>query len=243
MIQLPVQQIQLPSLKEACVQQLETLILSGELRMGERLPPERDLAAQLNISRPILHDALVDLETKGLLEIIPRRGTYVSDYRRNGSLAILSSLLNYHDGSLNQELMGSMLEMRLLIESETGRLAAVNRTEEQLKEFQIILDDEKSTPCNEVQTLTNLDFAFHHLIAIASGNQIYPLILNSFRTVYTSITGDFFSKYYDTSVIRTVHQFHQNIIEAIQRQDVEGTHQLMIKMLNHGETYLKGDVS
>lgn len=243
MIDLPVQQIQVPSLKEACIEQLETLILSGELQIGERLPPERDLAAQLNISRPVLHDALVDLEAKGLLEIIPRRGTYVSDYRRNGSLALLSSLLNYHEGKFNTEMMGSMLEMRLLIENETACMAAANRTDQHLQEFHSILEQEKNTPCSDIQTLIDLDFAFHHLVAIASGNLVYPLILNSFRTVYTSITGAFFKKFCNTSVIRTVHQFHQAIYEAIQRKDVEGTHDLMIKMLQHGETYLKGDVS
>jgi DNA-binding FadR family transcriptional regulator len=243
MIELPVQQIQLPSLKEACVEQLETLILSGELQIGDRLPPERDLAARLNISRPVLHDALVDLEAKGLLEIIPRRGTYISDYRRNGSLALLSTLLNYHEGKLNTELMDSMIEMRLLFENETGGLAAANRTDEQLDELQTILENEKNTSCTDVQQLTDLDFEFHLILAIASGNLVYPLMLNSFRNVYTSITKEFFKKNCNTSVIRTVHQFHQAIYEAVQRKDVEGTHLLMIKMLQHGETYLKGDVS
>jgi DNA-binding GntR family transcriptional regulator len=86
------------SLKEACIRRLEALILSGQFKIGERLPAERDLAAALNISRPALHEALLDLANKGLVEIVPRRGVYVSDFRVTGSLALLSSLFTYHEG-------------------------------------------------------------------------------------------------------------------------------------------------
>ena len=87
--------LHVPSLKEACVQRLEGLILSGEWQMGMRLPSERDLAAEMNISRPVLHEALVDLEAKGLVSIAARRGVFVSDYRTSGSCALLSSLFSY----------------------------------------------------------------------------------------------------------------------------------------------------
>ena len=89
-----IEPIQVQSLKEACVARLEQMILSGELTIGERLPSERDFAAKLNVSRPVLHQALVDLETKGLVQIIPRRGVFISDYRRDGSLAMLSSTIS-----------------------------------------------------------------------------------------------------------------------------------------------------
>lgn len=71
--------IQVQSLKAACVQRLEELILSGEWQIGMRLPSERDLAAHLNISRPVLHETLVDLAAKGLVTIEPRRGVFIND--------------------------------------------------------------------------------------------------------------------------------------------------------------------
>jgi DNA-binding transcriptional MocR family regulator len=80
--------LRVPSLKEACVQRLEELILSGELKAGEKLASERELALQLGISRPVLHEALVDLAAKGLVAIEPRRGVYINDFRTNGSVAI-----------------------------------------------------------------------------------------------------------------------------------------------------------
>ncbi len=69
----PLQPLQVPSLKAACVQQLEHLILSGKLKINEKLPPERELAAQLQVSRPVIHEAIVDLAAKGLVTIIPRQ--------------------------------------------------------------------------------------------------------------------------------------------------------------------------
>jgi len=113
-----IEPIQVQSLKEACVARLEKMVLSGELKIGERLPSERDFASRLNVSRPVLHQALVDLEAKGLVQIIPRRGVFISDYRRDGSLAMLSSLLSYHNGQLAPDFGQSMLDMRMLWKSK-----------------------------------------------------------------------------------------------------------------------------
>jgi GntR family transcriptional regulator, transcriptional repressor for pyruvate dehydrogenase complex len=240
-MQISVQPVNVPSIKEACITQLETLILSGELQMGERLPSERELAAQLAVSRPILHEALVDLEAKGLLSIIPRRGAFINDFRRSGSLAILSSLMNYHDNNLEANFSRSLIEMRFLVEIETARLAAKNRTQAHLDEFTQIIHAESQTPCSDIQSLIDLDFAFHHLVAIASGNLLYPLILNSFRAVYTSLTGQFFQNNCNNNILQSVHQYHQRLVQAIHDQSSVNSVQLMIEMLKHGEIYLKGD--
>ena len=238
---IQIEPIQVQSLKEACVARLEQMILSGELKIGDRLPSERKFAAQLNVSRPVLHQALVDLEAKGLVQIFPRRGVFISDYRQDGSLAMLSSLLSYHNGLLSPELSQSMLDMRLLLETETARLAAIHRTQQQLANFQELLSAEITTLDADPQTLTELDYKFHLLIAIASSNLIYPLIINSFKEVYTGLTGKFFRQYHDTPVIQAVHDFHQQLVAAIETQEADSAVQIMIKMLNHGEGYLKGE--
>ena len=101
--------IKIKSIKDVCVDRLEDLILSGELKIGERLPSEQDFALQIRVSRPVLHEALVDLDSKGLVQIIPQRGVIVSDYRRSGSLAILSSLLAYQNGRLDNSILQSLI--------------------------------------------------------------------------------------------------------------------------------------
>ncbi len=236
-----IEPIQVQSLKEACVARLEQMILSGELKIGERLPSERDFASHLNVSRPVLHQALVDLEAKGLVQIIPRRGVFISDYRRDGSLALLSSLLSYHNGELAPDFGQSMLDMRMLLETETARLASQNRTDQHLVEFQTILEQELEAADSDPQTLTDLDFAFHLATAIASGNLVYPLIINSFKGVYTSLTGEFFRKYVSTKVVQEVHQYHRKLVDAFTKQEPDSAVQTMIEMLKHGEGYLKGE--
>jgi GntR family transcriptional repressor for pyruvate dehydrogenase complex len=236
-----IEPIQVHSLKEACVARLEQMILSGELKIGKRLPSERDFAARLNVSRPVLHQALVDLEAKGLVQIVPRRGVFISDYRRDGSLAMLSSLLSYHNGNLAPEFGQSLMDMRLLLETETARLAAQNRTDEQLVEFRDLLAQEQKAANSDPQTLTDLDFAFHLSTAVVSANLVYPLIINSFKSVYTGLTGEFFRKYVGTTIVENVHQFHRRLVDAFEKMDTDTAVQTMTEMLKHGEDYLKGE--
>jgi len=230
--------LQVQSLKAACIQKLENLILSGELQIGEKLPSERKLADMLNISRPVLHEALVDLESKGLVAILPRRGVFVSDYRREGSCAIINSLLNYNGGALDDELIQSLLEMRLLVETENARMAAQNRTQKNLSEMKAILEEETALVRADAGHLTELDFSLHQLVAIASGNRMYPLIINSFKQVYTMLTGRFFSAYHDRPVIDEVFDYHHQLIDAIQKKDGDIAFNTMKAMLEHGARHL-----
>jgi len=230
--------LRVQSLKEACVKRLEELILSGEWQMGMRLPSERDLAAEMSISRPVLHEALVDLAAKGLVSIEARRGVFVSDYRTSGSFALLSSLLSYSGGNLDPAFTQSMLEMRLLVEIETARLAALQRSAEHLARFEQILQFEANVP-RENGALTELDFSFHLLTAIASGNLVYPLILNSFKKVYTHLTGRFFQQYGQTAVVDEVFTLHRRLVSAIDARDGPEAAAVMAEMLRHGERFLK----
>jgi GntR family transcriptional repressor for pyruvate dehydrogenase complex len=235
-----IEPVQVQSLKEACIYTLERMILSGELQIGDRLPSERSFAAQLNVSRPVLHTALVELEARGLLQIIPRKGVFISDFRRDGSLAMLSSLLSYHNGQLSPEFNQSMLDMRLLLETETARLAALHRTETQLGRLLEHVAAELGAAQDDAATLTDLDFHFHLDIAIASGNLVYPLIINSFRDVYMGLTGKFFKTYCESEVIQEVHAYHQQLVDAFESQESSSAVHIMQDMLSHGERYLKG---
>lgn len=69
-----------PTVKELFVQQLECMILSGELRPGDRLPTERELADEMKISKTVVHEGLQELHRLGFLDIASRRGVTVADY-------------------------------------------------------------------------------------------------------------------------------------------------------------------
>ena len=94
--------IEAPSLKDVFIERFESLILSGQLQIGQKLPSERELVLRLGVSRPVVHKGLVDLEAKGLVTLIPRVGAVVNDYRREGSLALLNSLVTYQKGREGQ---------------------------------------------------------------------------------------------------------------------------------------------
>ena len=235
---LPIEPLQVNSLKSACVARLEELILSGELKVGEHLPAERDLAARLGVSRPVLHEALVDLAVKGLVTINPRRGVVINDFRKSGSMAILSSLLSYHNGEIDPHLTSSLLSMRILVETETARLAAKHASAAQLDELRKIVQNELTADHSSITTLVELDFEFHLQISIASENMAYPLILNSFKTVYTHFTTAFYQKTAGSVVVDEVHAFHQHLLIALESRDAKKSFEIMKSLLEHGEEFL-----
>jgi fatty acid metabolism transcriptional regulator FadR len=229
--------IRTESLKDVFIRRFENLILSGKFPIGQKLPSERELALQLGVSRPVVHEGLVDLAAKGLVTMLPRVGTVVNDYRKEGSLSILTSLVNYHQGNLEPGLLVSLLEMRLLFEVETIRLAARHRNREQLDVLCTLLRKEDTINHQDVAAICELDFDFHHLIALASGNHIYPLLLNSFKHCYTNLSGQFFS---DPTVVPVVFEFHQKMVKAIKDKNEKSAARIMERMLSHGAEHLSG---
>jgi GntR family transcriptional repressor for pyruvate dehydrogenase complex len=230
------QPIRTESLKDAFVRRFEELILSGAFPIGQQLPSERELALQLSVSRPVVHEGLVDLAAKGLVSLIPRVGTIVNDYRKEGSLSLLTSLVNYHRGDLDPELLTSLLEMRRLFEVETARLAAIHRTQDQLESFGRLLQKEAAVHHQHTAGISELDFDFHHLLALSSGNHIYPLLLNSFKQCYLNLSGRFFS---DPNVVPEVFAFHKEMVCSLEDKNEKKAMKVMESMLTHGAKHLK----
>ncbi|PKN86472.1 MAG: hypothetical protein CVU46_07620 [Chloroflexi bacterium HGW-Chloroflexi-8] len=235
-----VRPIEARSLKEVVIQTLEGWILSGDLKIGEKLPSERDLAQKMKISRPVLHEALVDLASKGLVKIEARRGIFINDYRINGSCALLSSMLNFHQDQLDPVFGKSLIDMRMLIEVETAKLAAIHADEADIRDLQGILEAEKGFSTASVEDLVELDFNFHLQIALASCNRAYPLILNSFKAIYTHLTENFFTKNIHTPILEEVFTFHHQLVNAIKDKDSIASQTVMVAMLKHGEKHLSG---
>ncbi|MVU77762.1 GntR family transcriptional regulator [Nocardia sp. ET3-3] len=142
---------------------LEGLITSGELRAGDRLPPERELAANMNVSRSSLRQAMFELESKKLIERRQGRGSTVTEPGRHaGSLA--EGL-----GGVETEL-GYALELRDLVEPRIAQLAALRAVESNLLSL-----DEVLTRCNESLSPAEslrLDIEFHTLLAHAAQNPL-----------------------------------------------------------------------
>lgn len=226
------------SLKDELASRFEELILSGRFGPGDKLPPERELAESLRVSRPVVHEGIVELAAKGLVRIVPRHGAYVSDYRREGSVELLVSLFNftYGDQKLTLRLLDHLLEVRILFETETARLAAQRRTGEQLAELERIVAREADMHALPVEEIARIDFDFHHTIALCTQNDVYPLLLNSFRRMYLSVLELF---YRDPGVVGPVVGYHKLLLEEIAARDATGARETMAAVLQFGEKKLR----
>ena len=214
------------SLKEAFVQRFEQLILSGTLPIGAHLPSERALAQQLGVSRPVVHDGLVELAARGLVTTRPRVGTLVHDFRREGSLALLTSLLSQGDAVL----VRGILDVRMLMESETARLAAICRADEDLAGLRDVLEREAS-PLSAADVVA-VDFDLHHRVALATGNPVYAMFMKSLQPAHAGLAGRFYAAIGDPAPIFAG---HRELVRAIKKQDPDLARQLMQELLDHGE--------
>lgn len=236
------------SLKDEFIERFEALILSGKFAPGDKVPSERDLGVLFGISRPVVHEGLRALESRGLVTIESRKGARVNDYRREGSIEMLLSILNYTGGKLSQSLLDGILEMRLLFEVETSRLAALRRSEAHVDELRSIVARERamldpvvggraaSSRAASSREVADIDLELHISIAIASGNEIYPLLMNSFRRIYHAILEAFYA---DASVIGPVFEYHGRLVEAIAAGDEDGARGVMLEMLGYSERNLR----
>ena len=103
-----------PSIRELFIQQLEGAILSGQLKPGDRLPTERELADTMHISKTVVHEGLRELHRLGFLDIASRRGVTVADYAQTGSLETLTAIMDYHGGLPDEKTARSILRLRYL---------------------------------------------------------------------------------------------------------------------------------
>ena len=152
--------IELPTLTDEVTYQIESLILGGSLKPDQKLPPERELAVQLGVSRPVVHAGILQLEQKGLIRIEPRHGCFVNDYRISGSAELLTSLWHHKGDELEPAIVESMMELRVAVEQEAAARAArsVDGANGDLgAELRALLDEAESCDRNNPHLLAKLD--------------------------------------------------------------------------------------
>jgi GntR family transcriptional repressor for pyruvate dehydrogenase complex len=208
-----------PKISDSIVQQIEQSIMDGVLRPGEKLPPERELAQQLNVSRPSLREALLKLETKGLLQARRGGGTYVTDIVGPILTDPLVHLLKSHP-----EATYDILELRHALEEVAAYFAAVRGTEadrEILRHRLAILEavhHEVNDPLRDAEA----DTEFHLAIADASHNVALMHIMRGlFNLLRTSICRSLEKLHTQSGNYEIVQEHHRQILEGILQRDPE----------------------
>ena len=174
-----------PSLKELFIQELETMILSGRLMVGEKLPPERELAESMQVSRAVVNSGITELARKGFLIIKPRVGTFVADYRRDGTMDTLMSIMNYNGGILREAEVRSILELRIALDSLAIRLWLPEAKDEEIHLLRSYVEELKTA--KTTSEAAEFAFRFQHELAFLSGNTLIPLIFTSFKVPVISL--------------------------------------------------------
>lgn len=166
------------------MERIEALILSGELKEGEQLPTERELAESMKVSKTVIHTSLKELEKMGFVEVRAKQGTFVSDYIKRGNFDTLAAILHSNGGHIDYENARSILEMRNAIEGEAVRLFAKRAERQDVEALRGCIDDiTQAGPHQPRSELAQRLFVYHHTLCLHSGNSIFPLLMNAFREV------------------------------------------------------------
>jgi GntR family transcriptional regulator, transcriptional repressor for pyruvate dehydrogenase complex len=163
---------------EEIVEQLRTLILTGQYTPGSKLPPERELSKRLGVNRASLREALKKLEHLGLVRIRQGDGTRVQNFMETGGIELVQHLLPLA-GDGRPELIRDMLEFRRIFGREVGRYAAVRATAESLARLEQLADKADRTVA--MLDLFELDFEFYVALTQAAGNAVMGLLINTVR--------------------------------------------------------------
>lgn len=153
-------------ISDAVAGELETRILEGSLKPGDRLPSERDLAVEMGVSRPSLREAIHKLVAKGLLETRHGGGTIVTDRLEAPFVDPWQQMLKGHP-----MLQSDLLEFRHMLEGQAAALAAERATDADLERIGVAFAAlEKAYDSDDLQVCIDTDVAFHQAIAEASHN-------------------------------------------------------------------------
>ena len=222
------QKLTQPSLKDMCVQALLEKILSGDLQVGDWLPPERDLAEQMGISRSSVNQAILQLSSQGFLEIVPRRGTVVRDYRKQPTPQSLAAVMTYGSSELDRDLFGNLMEFLLMIETECARLACRHIYENTFAEMTDLAERFAAGDGDPADTL----YQFHYRLSQASGNIIYSMLFRAFEPLLRTLI----SRHYvlQAADIQSSAQMYRRLLDHIRNKDEEKAAQQVRAIINRG---------
>ncbi|MDX1593220.1 MAG: pyruvate dehydrogenase complex transcriptional repressor PdhR [Gammaproteobacteria bacterium] len=211
-----------PKVSDAVMEQLETMILDGTLRAGEKLPPERELAKEFEVSRPSLREALQKLEAKGLLYSRQGGGSYVTDSLERAFSDPLAEIM-----ATNPEANYDLLEFRHALEGISAYYAALRGTDADREIIKLRFDammraHDRMDSAQEAKA----DAEFHLSIAEAAHNVFLLHVLRAlFGLLEKSIITSLETLYTREHSRREIPRQHTELLEAILAGDPKAARQ------------------
>ncbi len=189
---------------------LTSAILDNQFPINSHLPPERDLAEQLGVTRPTLREALQRLARDGWIEIRQGKPTRVRDYWHEGSLAVLGTIARHPD-HLPADFVPALLQVRSLIAPTYAQMAVKRSARALIKVLQSYADL-PDTP----EAFAQADWELHRRLCVESGNSIFTLILNGFKDLYPAMAKKYFAS---TKARGRSRKFYADLLRAAQAND------------------------
>ncbi len=206
---------------ERVAEQIEKRILEGELRKGDRLPTERELAEQFQVSRTAVREAMKSLAQKGLIDMRPGRGTIVIDGAREAMQNSISLMMKLKLGEVGGS--DNLVEFRVILETEIAALAAARATEKEIlamREAIRVMDEN----LNDADAFISADNAFHEALAQATQNALILILINSIVHLLSEQRKQIFET--EGGPQRgQIH--HRRILESVMRRDPEAARAAM----------------
>jgi len=216
-------------LVDQVVTRIEDLILKGDLKPGVRLPPERDLAEQMGVSRTVIREAVRVLGAKGLLVTKHGIGTLVQKPDTEQVGASLSERLRLHGFTVED-----VYQVRSLLEVENARLAAANASSEDLADLERLTNELEAA--SDPVELAAADAAFHNAVARATHNSLLVVLLNSMSGLMNDIR---LSVNQDPSLARKSIHDHRVILEQLHTRDAEQAQAAMLRHIQNSREIQK----
>lgn len=160
-------------LSDAIVEQIQDMIISGQLHPDERLPSERELADAFRVGRPTVREATKILKSKGLLEVRHGAGVFVAPSIQDSLLESLDLLVR-----LKQCTPEMIYEVRRVLEVAMAGFAATRAEEADLAELRAALENMEAN-LDDIKRYNEADVAFHRVVSQATHNQMF-MILSEF---------------------------------------------------------------
>lgn len=212
------------SLSRQVLNAMEGMIQSGEWKVGDRIPSEPELARAFSVSHNTIREALQSLIHMGMLEARPGDGTYVMASDR---FAVAVS------NRLKESELPQILEARLALEKEIARLAAIKRTEEDLKILAAALKDCYARTRPGIED----DMLFHAAVARATHNTVLAELYNIIiRNVQENLETLLEEKQYEAGAMK----LHDDLLEAIRTQDADTAENIIVKIVDFDSASIAG---
>ncbi len=214
---------------EQVIEQIQGMIANGDLKKGDKLPSERQLAEQLGVSRTSVREALRALQIIGLIEVRQGDGNFITESFDHCLFEPLSVLFMLQE-SRPQEIV----DLRRVIEVETATLAAQRITEEEIKELGELINQLKAlSEAQDEKNSVKVDKEFHYKIAQASKNY---LLLN-FLNVISALMDNFIEDARGMILMNQQNkgllvEQHENIYKALARRDPKAAAEAMAIHIN-----------